>query len=31
MPVSLLLHDPQPTVVLDAEGLPVTANRAMTT
>ena len=31
MPVSLLLHDPQPTVVLDAEGLPLTANRAMTT
>ena len=30
MPLSLLLHDPQPTVVLDVDGLPLTANRALT-
>ncbi|MBJ2258622.1 PAS domain-containing sensor histidine kinase [Pseudomonas psychrophila] len=30
MPLSLLLHDPQPTVVLDAHGLPLTVNRALT-
>ena len=30
MPLTLLLHDPQPTVVLDAEALPLQANRALT-
>ena len=29
MPLSLLLHDPQPTVVLDADGLALKANRAL--
>ena len=30
MPLSLLIHDPQPTVILDADGLPLKANRALT-
>lgn len=29
MPVSLMLHDPQPSVILDAEGSPLTVNPAL--
>ena len=30
MPIALMTYDPQPSVVLDADGLAQTANRALT-
>ena len=30
MPIALMTYDPQPSVVLDADGLALTVNRALT-